>query len=224
VVFGVINLVDALTPEVDVDHLRAQDVAAVLGLGSLALGLHGFGEAFYEGVTATTARRWRAGDPSPRPLALVRAIPYLALIGVNLVIAATTTVGLFALVVPGLLAGTYLALAPALVEVERLGVRDALRRSIRLIRGSFWPVFAVVWVAYLGTLVASEAIEEALHHVVVEFVATTMVEAALAPFYGLAIVLVTFALIDRERATLEARSRYTSPTRSATDSTMREGR
>ena len=57
----------------------------------------------------------------------------------------------------------------------------------------------ILWGAYLVTLAASETIEHQLEHYLAETLATTVVEAGLAPFYGLAAVLVTFELIARER-------------------------
>jgi hypothetical protein len=95
--------------------------------------------------------------------------------------------------------GTYTAIAPALVKIEHLGVRGSIRRSAKLVRGSFWRVLLILWGAYLVTLAVGQALEHWLHHYAAEYVASTVVEAILAPFYGLAAVLVAFELIEHRR-------------------------
>ena len=52
--------------------------------------------------------------------------------------------GILAFVVPGILVFVYLGLAAPVVEIEHRGVRAALARSYRLVRGHFWLVLAVL--------------------------------------------------------------------------------
>ncbi len=56
---------------------------------------------------------------------------------------------------PGILAFVYLGLAAPVVEIEHRGVRAALARSVRLVRGHFWLVLAVL----LPIEIASDAID-----------------------------------------------------------------
>jgi hypothetical protein len=199
VVFGVANVIDAVLPGTEIDEFKAGAVIGFLAIAAASVAMHAFGEAFYEGVTAAEVVEWRTGQPTPGLGALARAIPYLPLIAVNIVLAAGIAAGLVALIIPGVVFGTYTAIAPALVKIEHLGVRGSIRRSVELIRGSFWRVLLILWGVYLLILSAGQALEHWLDHYAAEYVASTVVEAVLAPFYGLAAVLVAFELIERKR-------------------------
>jgi len=65
--------------------------------------------------------------------------------------AALIAVGFLLMVVPVLYAWTTLSLAPAAVVLERQGVRAALRRSRKLVHGSWWRVF---WISLLAWVIA----------------------------------------------------------------------
>jgi hypothetical protein len=198
--FGAVNLVAHLTPDLEFDHLTTFKVieAAVLGAGSFAV--TSFQEAFYEGVVATALGQARAGGPPPRLRTIARSVRYAPLIAVMLVVAVGSGVGLLLLIVPGLVFGTYVGLAPALVEVEQLGVRDSLRRSFQLVRGHFWSVLVLLWGVYFVTEAATSLLDKLLHGFVFEYIAETTAESVIAPIYGLAAVLATYKLIElRER-------------------------
>jgi hypothetical protein len=197
VTFGIVNLLELLVPEVETDRLTTHAVLEALGLGAAGFAISSFQEAFYEGVVATTAGEWRAGRDRPSLIVVARTVRYLPLIAVNIVVALGSAVGLLLLVVPGFAFGTYVGLAPALVEIEQLGARDALRRSFELVRGSFWAVLVLLWGAYFATEAATSALDVLLHGVAPEYLATTAAEALIAPFYGLAAVLAAFDLIER---------------------------
>jgi hypothetical protein len=55
------------------------------------------------------------------------------------------TIGLDLLIVPGVVFGTWFALAPIVVETEHVGVRAAFRRSRELVHGNFWEVLTVLF-------------------------------------------------------------------------------
>jgi hypothetical protein len=59
--------------------------------------------------------------------------------------------GVLAMAVPVIYLWTTLSLAPAVIVLERQGVRTALRRSRKLVHGSWWRVF---WIALLAWLIA----------------------------------------------------------------------
>ena len=61
-----------------------------------------------------------------------------------MIYAVVVAIGFVLLFVPGVLAFVFLALAAPIVEIEGRGVRAALRRSVRLVRGRFWTVLAVL--------------------------------------------------------------------------------
>jgi putative Ca2+/H+ antiporter (TMEM165/GDT1 family) len=195
--FAAVNLLERLTPELEADRLTTHAVVEALGLGAAGFAISSFQEAFYEGVVATTVSEWRAGGHRPSLITVARSVRYLPLIAVNIVVALGSAIGLLALLVPGFVFGTYVALAPALVEIETLGVRDSLRRSFELVRGSFWPVFVLIWGAYFATEAATAGLDALLHGLGSEYIATTTAEALIAPFYGLAAVFAAYALIER---------------------------
>lgn len=59
--------------------------------------------------------------------------------------------GFLLLIVPVAYAWTTLSLAPAVIVLERQGVRAALRRSRKLVHGAWWRVF---WISLLASLIA----------------------------------------------------------------------
>ncbi|MCB0870045.1 MAG: hypothetical protein KDB52_04360 [Solirubrobacterales bacterium] len=80
--------------------------------------------------------------------------PVLArLIWVTLITAAAVVAGLLALVVPGLVLVTILAVAGQCVVVERRGVFEALGRSTELVRDNGWRVFAFLLIIGLLSLI-----------------------------------------------------------------------
>jgi hypothetical protein len=199
--FGAFNAFELLVPEVESDHLGAQVLIEAIFLGAGSFAISSYEEAFFEGVVASAAAEWRMGRPRPSLLTVARSVPYLVLIAVNAVIAVGTSLGLLLLIVPGVLFGTYTALAPALTKIEHLGVRAALRRSFQLVNGNLWSVFVLIWGVYLATEAATAGLDQLLHGVGLEYLTTTAAEALLAPLYGLAAVLVTYDLIARRAST-----------------------
>jgi hypothetical protein len=114
---------------------------------------------FYVGYVELLLIELESHGPRAAPTRLMRGavglVPSLlgaSVLAVSLPLAAT---GL--LVIPGLwLATRWSLFAPAITK-ERLGARDAIRRSNQLVRGRFWAVFATVTMSLL--------IEHAVIHV-----------------------------------------------------------
>lgn len=154
------------------------------------------GEAFYAGIVAAVVLQWKAGRELPRPSALARTIPYRRLIGADLILAFGAAIGFVLLIVPGVVFLTYFFIAPAVIKLEGLAVRDAFRRSAQLVRGSFWRVLAIGTVVVVGTEVVSEGLTYVVHTLASELVVSILVDAALEPLQGLVTVLVALALID----------------------------
>jgi hypothetical protein len=59
--------------------------------------------------------------------------------------------GFLAMAVPVVYLWTTLSLAPAVIVLERQGVRAALRRSRKLVHGAWWRVF---WISLLAAVIA----------------------------------------------------------------------
>ncbi len=77
---------------------------------------------------------------------VVRTLPWRRLVIADLLVAVLVAMGLIALVIPGLVIMTFLAVVGPVVEIERPHVGAAMRRSVHLVRPYFW------WVALLGTV------------------------------------------------------------------------
>ena len=127
---------------------------AVGFLAATAVAVAGLGYFFLKGVITQIVVSHRHDRQRPSLAEIARSLPYATLIAVDLILATGVTVGLDLLVVPGLVFGTWFALAPILVETEHVGVRAAFRRSRELVRGNFWEVLAVLFLtlALVGAL------------------------------------------------------------------------
>ena len=127
-------------------------------------------------------------------------ISYKRLIAVDLLYGGLVAGGLVAFVLPGILLYIYLGLAAPIIEIEQHGVRAALARSFRLVRGHFWLVFVVlVPLEVGGDAITNLAID--LSHALLgdsllaEWLADTATNIFFTPFYAVAAVLLTLDLI-----------------------------
>jgi hypothetical protein len=84
------------------------------------------------------------------------ASPFIGrLIGAGILATLIIIIGFILIIVPGLIALTFLAVVAPAVVIDKLGVTDALRRSRELVSGNAWRVFGVIVVLFLLTLVVS---------------------------------------------------------------------
>jgi hypothetical protein len=203
-VFVPLGLIHAIPVHVDVTSLSFGGGAEIAGaaLALLLLATTGLiGEVFYTGAVAIALTHPRDGDGQPSSLRdVARMIDYRALIAVDLIFGVLVAIGFVAFLVPGILIFVYLGLAAPVVEIEHRGVRAALARSYRLVRGHFWLVLAVL----LPIEIVSGAITNAATHLthtvlgdslVAEWLTDTATNILLTPFYAVAAVLLTLDLI-----------------------------
>jgi hypothetical protein len=132
---------------------------------------------------------------------VVRSLPWLRLIGADLLVTAIVIIGLVLLLLPGLAALNFLIIVGPVIEIEHRKVRDALRRSVQLVRGHFW---LVALLATLPIAVASELevaapdpsrIGQLAQFLVIRGLAEGVVEACIA----LVLAELCFRLIDAAR-------------------------
>jgi hypothetical protein len=124
--------------------------------------LAAFGEALCAGL-AEHALRDELMDQPRRPLrVLLPLLPLGTLSVLALIVGVTVSLGIAALVLPGLAVFAWLACASPAASFERHGVRAALVASVRLVRGRFWRVAAVTSVTFLPTAIG-DVIESWLH-------------------------------------------------------------
>jgi hypothetical protein len=183
---------------IDTDHgLKALTVAgAVLALTASGL----IGEVFYTGAVSIALAHPRVGGRPPSLREVARLVSYGRLIAVDLLYGVLVAVGLLAFFVPGVLIYVYFGLAAPAVEIERHGVREAFARSLRLVRGHFWLVFAVLApIELAGDALTNLATDLSAHllggSLLAEWLADTASNIVLTPFYAVAAVLLTLDLI-----------------------------
>lgn len=155
------------------------------------------GEALCAGLAEHLLRHHHIGL-EPRPLRHhLRSLPVATLTALALIVGAAVAVGLTLLVVPGLAAFAWLAVAAPAAGFERLGVRAALRASVALVRGRFWRVAAVTTATFVPTGVV-EILGEVLHarHVATWLLIVTeaFAEAAAISLTAAVVVVVYHAL------------------------------
>ena len=124
-----------------------------------------------------------------------------------MIYAVVVAIGFVLLFVPGVLAFVFLALAAPIVEIEGHGVRAALRRSVRLVRGRFWTVLAVLLPIELIGDGLTRFLTNLPHHLFGERVPrrlgsrTSSRTSSTTPFYAVAAVLLTVELIREKEGT-----------------------
>ena len=173
--------------------------AVLVGLLHAATSL--WGEIFYTGVVAAGVSELLGGRPASLAR-IARVLPYGRLIIVDIVFSLIVLAGLVLLVVPGIVFYVWFSLSGVVVKIEGKGVRDALRRSHELVRGSFWRVFAVVVPAELLSSavvdVGSAIGHEQAGGFAGEWLAATVSEMLAVPLYAVAVVVVTYQLLALE--------------------------
>ncbi len=202
IVFIPVGLIHAATIGVEIGSFNVDGFVAVFGTAAavVALVITGLlGEVFYAGAVAISLTHPHGGRP-PSLRELAARIDYGRLIAIDLIYGALVTIGFLVLVVPGVAAFVWLALAAPVVEIEHRGVRAAFVRSAQLVRRRFWLVLAVLGpIELLGDAVTNLSI--ALAHdllgesLVADWSADVLANLAFTPFYAIAAVLLTLGLI-----------------------------
>jgi hypothetical protein len=197
---GLIHAIPVHVEATDIDFDSGLQIAGA-GLALLLLVTTGLlGEIFYTGAVAIALTHPHDGEP-PSLREVARMVRYGTLIAVDLIFGVSVAIGSIFFLVPGILIFVYLGLAAPVAEIERRGVRAAIARSARLVRGHFWLVLAV--------LVPIEVVSDAATHfatqlshsllgdsLVAEWLTDTATNIVLTPFYAVAAVLLTLDLIS----------------------------
>jgi hypothetical protein len=182
----------------DLEVERIHSAADVLKLAAIPLSLviNLLGEALYAGIVAAAVVEWLAGRELTDIPRVARSIPYGRLIAIDLVLAFGTAIGLVLLLVPGVMFFTYMAASPALVELNDMPVKPALRKSVQLVRGSFWRVLGFSVVVLVISEGISALLESPVHGLHGEVLFNLAIEAMVLPFQGLTTVFLALALLD----------------------------
>ncbi len=133
---------------------------------------------------------------------VLRSLPWASLILADLLAALIVVVGLVALIIPGLIAITLLAVVGPVIELERHRAVAGLRRSAHLVRPHFWRVAAY---ATLPLLVANGVVgflpdPSGRTDVVTTLIVRSIGEGVVESVVGLLLVEVCYRLIAADRA------------------------
>ncbi|HEY3007228.1 MAG TPA: hypothetical protein VGJ63_04075 [Micromonosporaceae bacterium] len=157
VVTPLVAVVGTLTEEV-----HAGDPWTAAGFVLTGIAVTAVGEALCVGLAEHILRRDYQGQPRMRLNELVRALPLGTLSVLAVIVGVAVSIGLAVLVVPGLAAFAWLSLATPAASFKGVGVAAALRTSIDLVRGRFWPVAAVTTATFVPAA-GGDAVAAALH-------------------------------------------------------------
>jgi len=133
------------------------DVLLRLGAASLDL----LASYLYYGYVDDVAQEARGGGAVGIRRTLARAVPVVpALIAGSVLVSLGIVLGLLLLVLPGVWLATRMAVLLPAISIERLGPIEAIRRSSRLVKGSFGPVLVTVTLAVLLEEVIGDGLED----------------------------------------------------------------
>jgi hypothetical protein len=133
---------------------------------------------------------------------VLRSLPWGPLILADLLVTVIILVGLLALIVPGLIALTLLAVVGPVIEIEDRSVLAGLRRSAQLVRPHFWRVvaFATLPLLLANGIVAVLPDPSGAAGVLATLVVRSVGEAVLDSMVGLLLVELCYRLIAADRA------------------------
>lgn len=160
----------------------------------------------YQGMVVGLVRDVQDGRRAASVGELMRsALPVVGpLIGAAIVSGIAIGIGLFLLIVPGLILMTIWAvIAPAIV-IERTGVFAAFGRSRELVSGNAWAVFGVILVAYLitfaGALIFGGIASAVANGAIVRIVFSALASTITAPIPALAAGVLYYRLLPLQPA------------------------
>jgi hypothetical protein len=164
-------------------------------LAALAFGFDMLGEVFFAGLLERLVGEAGHDAPDRRTLDVLRTLPYGRLILADVLVTAAIILGLFALVVPGIVLYTLLAVTGPIVNIESRSAVSAMRRSASLVRRHFWLTLLLVTVPLMLADSISSSVERAVHGF--PLAADFGVRAALAILLNTATALVQVELSYR---------------------------
>jgi hypothetical protein len=218
IVFVPLSLVDVFAEDL-VEVEDADTGTLIAGIVAVAVSAVAatLGEAIYAGMVAGVVVAEREGRK--RSIAgSLRHLPYGRLLAVDALAAGVIALGFLALIIPGFLFLAWFALVAPAVEIEKLGVRGAFRRSRELVRGHFWFVLGLL----LPMLIAQDALSSAAQSASLwglgegflgDWGGALIANLLTSPFYAVAVTVLFFEL--RASASPGARSSRGTPPRSS---------
>jgi hypothetical protein len=193
--------------ELAADHLldRADVTEALVGaLSTSTLSL--LGAVFLSGflcrlVSSTEHGKTGQAADGSRIRDVLRSLPWGSLILADLLATLIIVAGLVALIIPGLIAITLLAVVGPVIELEHRSALAGLRRCVHLVRPHFWRVaaFATLPLLVANGIVAFLPDPSGTTDVVTTLVVRSVGEGILESVVGLLLVELCYRLIAADR-------------------------
>lgn len=158
------------------------------------------GEVFLAGAVGLSLAHAENGRP-PSIRLIARELNYGRLIAIDIVYVLLIAAGFVFLIVPGILALVYLALAGPVAETEDRGFKGSFKRSAQLVRGNFWIVFWVIVPIEVFGGTIENGIENVVDFLIGESVvalglAEALANVAIAPLFAIAASVLARRLVQ----------------------------
>jgi len=190
VIFGLDAFQATWFTEISTDHLGLESLTGAVVFGASTLGL-----TFYAGMLERLVGAVER-NLTPQPVSEVLAtLPWLRLVIAEAILLVLTAIGALFLVIPGLVIGTLCALVGPLINLLDCSVREAFRRSVRLVWPHFWIVFVMITLPLAIEHEVVLLIKDLVPHERVFLVFVT--NFALGFAFGVALGLVEVSLAER---------------------------
>lgn len=199
VVFIPVGLVEAIGVDVsDFEGFSGLSAVAAVTGAVLVIGIQLVGEVIYSGMVTRSVVDERRGE---RHLVreILRTLPYVRLIVADVAFVLVVLIGFILLIVPGVVALVWFALVGPVIEVERLPVVAAFRRSRALIVHRFWRAGTIIVVVtllsdYLGELIQTQLSGALGDSFWAEWLSGMVSGVVTAPIFALPIVVIYLTL------------------------------
>jgi hypothetical protein len=171
---------------------------ALVWIGLVVTGVVGF---LYQGMVVGLVRDVQDGrrDSSVGDLFDIALPVLMPLIAAGVIYGVAVAIGLFLLLVPGLIMLTIWAVIAPVIVIERSDVLPAFGRSRDLVRGNGWPVFWVILVAFLitaaGALIFGQIAVSIADGPLVRIVFSALASTITAPISGLVAGVLYYRLL-----------------------------
>ena len=202
---GLIEVLGEHAFELETEDLELHKLPGLVAGIVVQVASSSLGEVFYAGVVMSAVSESMEGHSRTPLRTLVRALPYGGLIVVDVLFSLGLAFGLVLLIVPGLIFFARYVLAAPLLELERSGVRASFRRSRSLGRGHALALLLLLGGLWLVTDLVAGALSQggliALGETLVaDWAIAAVVELVVTPIWAVAVCVVTWRLLQLERA------------------------
>jgi hypothetical protein len=132
-------------------------------------------------------------------------MPFLGAVALASIVAGVAiTIGLFLLIVPGLVLLTIWAVIIPVIIIERAGAMDSFGRSMQLVRGRGWHVFGTLVLLYVIQIIVGlllGVILSALPYALRDGISTVIAGTLIAPYLALVVTLIYYRLSGEDART-----------------------